>query len=171
LRMRSILRILSIVNKTIYIRDEDIPVWDRAKELAGDKLAPVIVDGLKRYVAQKEVEEAEARGLERIVLSFQDADDNWIPKKKAFTGKWIIPIEKPYELCDEDGSEVDRYAVAITAKNAVVFYYWTVDGEHFFGKHFRVFNSLRDAAADKNVKLAAIKTIETIGVPVEELDI
>jgi hypothetical protein len=159
------------VNKTIYIRDEDTPLWDRAKELAGEKLAPVIVDGLRKYVAQREAEEAAARGFERIVLSYQDADDNLIPKKKAFTGKWIIPTTKPFDLHDEDGSETDRYAVAITAKNAAVIYHWTEDGEHFFGKHFRVFPSLKDAAADKHVRWAAIKAIETIGVPVDELDI
>jgi hypothetical protein len=158
------------VNKTIYIRDEDTPVWERAKELAGDKLAPIIVDGLKKYVAQKEAEEAEAKGFQRIVLSFQDADDNLIPKKKAFTGKWIIPVEKPYDIHD-DGSEVDRYAVALTPKNAVVIYYWTEDGEHFFGKSFKVFSSFQDAAAYKRTKWAAIQAIEKIGVPVEELDI
>jgi len=34
-----------------------------------------------------------------------------------------------------------------------------------------VFPSFKDAAADKHVKWAAIQAIETIGVPVEELDI
>ncbi len=160
-----------LVNKTIYIRDEDTAVWDRAKELAGEKLAPVIVDGLKKYVAQRETEEAQGRGFERIVLSYQDGDDNLIPKKKAFTGRWIIPTAKPFDLHNEEGSEVDRYAVAITAKNAAVIYYWTEDAEHFFGKHFRVFPSLKDAAANLDVKWAAIKAIETIGVPVDELDI
>jgi len=159
------------MNKTIYVRDEDTPVWDRAKELAGEKLAPVIIDGLKKYIAQKEAEEAVTRGLERILLSFQDADDNLIPKKKAFNGKWIIPITKPFDVSDEDGSEIDRYAVAITAKNAVVICYWKEDPEHFYGKHFKVFPSFKDAAADKHVKWAAIQAIETIGVPVEELDI
>jgi hypothetical protein len=162
---------LGQLNKTIYIRDEELPVWDRAKELAGDKLAPIIVNGLKKYIAQKEAEEAEERGFERVVLSFQDADDNFIPKKKAFMGKWIIPPHKSYDVHDEDGPTVDSYAVAITAKNAVVIYYWTEDHENTYGKHFKVFPSFQAAAASRNVKWAAIRAIETIGVPTEELDI
>ena len=159
------------MNKTVYLRDDEGPIWERARELASDKLSPVIVAGLKRFLAEKEAEEVEAKGFERIVLSFQDADDNLIPKKKAFMGKWIISPHKPYEQRTEDGAEVDSYAVAITPKNAAAFYYWTDDGEHFFGKRFRVFASLHDAAADTGVQWAALKAIGQIGVPVEELDI
>jgi hypothetical protein len=159
------------VNKTIYIRDEDVPVWERAKGLAGDKLAPVVVDGLRKYVAQKESEDAESRGFERIVLSFQDADDYMVPKKKAFMGKWLIPADAPFRVFDDDGREFEEYAVAVTPRNAAVFYYWTEEGQYFHGRHFKVFPSLKDAAADQRLRWAAIKAIETVGVPVEELDI
>lgn len=161
-----------VVNKTIYIRDEDVPVWDRAKELAGEKLAPIIVEGLKKFVIEKKLEQTVAKGFERIVLSFQDADDNLIPKKKAFSGKWIIPPVKPLRVTSEDGNEADFfYCVATTPKDAAVFYYWSEDGEHFYGKHFAVFSSLRAAAADSNLRWVTAKAIEQIGVPVEELDI
>ena len=145
-------------------------MWERAKGLAGDKLAPVIVDGLRKYVAQKESEDAESRGFERIVLSFQDADDHLFPKKKAFVGRWLLPAETPYRASDDRG-RYEHYAVAVTPKNAAVFYYWTEDDEHFYGRHFKVFPSLMDAAADRELRWAAIKAIETVGVPVEELDI
>ena len=159
------------MNKTVYLRDEEGPIWERARELASDKLSPVIVAGLKRFIAEKEADEAGAKGFERIVLSFQDAADNLIPKKKAFMGKWIISPKKPYKQHTEDGAEVDSYAVALTPKNAAVLYYWTEDGDHFFGKRLRVFPSLHDAAADPSVQWAALKAIEQIGVTVEELDI
>ena len=142
-----------------------------SRRLPWIKLAPIIVDGLKGYVAKKEAEEAQTRGFERILLAYQDADDNLIPKKKAFTGKWVISPEDPYDTAYENGIETDRYAVAVTAKNAVVMYYWTEDGEHFYGRHFKVFPSFTEAAADNDVKWAAIKAVQKIGVPVEELDI
>src|SRR5665213_110800 len=51
------------VNKTIYVRDEDVPTWEKAKGLAGDKLSPIIASALKRYVAE---EEWKQKGFERI---------------------------------------------------------------------------------------------------------
>lgn len=94
-----------------------------------------------------------------------------LPKKKAFIGKWIFHPSKPYDLYDEDGSEVDRYAVAVSAKGAAVIYYWTESPERVSGKRFRIFSSLEDAATDSDLRPAAIEAIEKLGVPVEELDI
>jgi len=81
------------MNKTIYLRDEEGPVWERARELAGDKLSPVIVTALKHFVAAKE---AESKDFERIQLDFDDSDDHNLPKRKAFYGRWVFPPSKPY---------------------------------------------------------------------------
>jgi hypothetical protein len=160
------------MNKNIYIREEDELVWERARKLAGAKgVSTIVVQGLKKYIAEMEAREAEAKGFERIVLSYQDANENLIPKKKAFTGKWIVSPDKPFELQAEPGDMAYFYAVAITPKNAAVVYHWRDDGEHFFGKKLDIYPSLHDAAADSDVKWVAIKAIEQIGVPVEELDI
>ena len=83
------------MNKTIYIRDEDVQTWDRARELAGDKLAPVIVDGLKRFIKEKEAEAIVEKGFERIEVEFSDATAHHIPRKKAFYGRWVFPYSKP----------------------------------------------------------------------------
>jgi hypothetical protein len=61
--------------------------------------------------------------------------------------------------------------VAITPKGSAVFYYWTDDGVQFLGKHLIVFSSLHAAAGDGRVRWAALKAIEVIGVPIDELDI
>lgn len=38
------------MNKTLYIRDEDAEIWDRARKIApGGKLSPIIVEALRRY--------------------------------------------------------------------------------------------------------------------------
>jgi hypothetical protein len=158
------------VNKTIYIRDEDVPVWDRAKELAGDKLSPIIVEGLKRFIGQKEVEMSEAKGFERIELSYRDADDHGIPKKKAFYGKWIISPQNPIDASPEQ--DVYHYfAVARTAKDAIVMYSWHSYEEGESPRKFDVFPSLTDAAALPFYNYPALQAIEKLGVPVEELDI
>ena len=156
------------MNKTIYVRDEDMPVWDRARELAGDKLAPVIIAGLKQFIAENE---AKAKGYERIVVSFNDSDDHWIPKRKAFVGRWIFPIDHPYRETDPEAGQRTSYAVAITPKNAWVVYSWEEDREGIGGYRFVVFSSAEEAAANKRVNNAICSALEKQGVPVEELDI
>lgn len=160
------------MNKTLYIRDEDAIVWERARELAGEKLSPVIVAALKRFIAQKEGEEALTKGFERIELSFRDADKHEIPVKKAFMGKWIIPPKEPYreyDLNNEDYSH--NYALALTPKGNVVIYSWVQDTDFIGQYRFRVYPSLEAAAAEREVNGVATYAIENIGVPVEELDI
>jgi hypothetical protein len=77
------------MNKTIYVRDEDAEVWERARALAGE-LSPVITSLLKTFVAAKEVE---TLGFERIVLRYRDRG---LPKAQAFMGRWLIPPGTPW---------------------------------------------------------------------------
>ncbi|GAB3889393.1 hypothetical protein GCM10029964_058900 [Kibdelosporangium lantanae] len=52
-------------NKTIYVSDEDMPVFRRAQELAGSNLSAAITAALRRYV---EIEEGRLAGYDEIVL-------------------------------------------------------------------------------------------------------
>jgi EXLDI family protein len=52
-------------NKTIYVSDDDLPLFERAQELSGANLSSAIVRALKRFI---ELEEARQRGLEEITV-------------------------------------------------------------------------------------------------------
>jgi len=156
------------MNKTIYLRDEEGPVWERARELAGDKLSPVIVAALKHFIAE---EEHKPRGFERIEVKFSDSKDHGLPKRKAFYGRWIFPPSKPIEVTSQDESYVHAYSVAMTAKGNAVFLRWKSDHEGRWGDIFCHYASLAEAAADPEVNYAARRASDEIGVPVEELDI
>lgn len=160
-----------LMNKTLYIRDEDSQVWDRARELAGDKLSPIIVAGLKKFIANKEAEEAESKGFSRIEVAYNDARAHNIPKRKAFHGRWLYTQDKPLELSSEDGGITYYYAIAQTAKGNFVFLSWERDHEGTGNYLFQVFPSLEAAAADKDLNSAARVAIKKLGVRVEELDI
>jgi len=172
------------MNKTIYLRDEDVPIWERARELSGDKLSPVILAALKQFVTGKETE---AKGFERIVLEFDDAENHHVRKRIAFYGKWIFPRHEPYRPVPfigivgrpvPFGGSVDVFsnnwncAVAITAKGNAVFFSWEEtpggDSEKF---EFKYFDSLERAAREPSLNKVARRAIETLGVPIEELDI
>lgn len=101
------------MNKTLYIRDEDGPTWDRARELAGEKLSPVIVTALKQFVADKE---AEIQGMERIDISYLDSSK--FLRKNVFYGRWLIPPSEVYR----PGGGHDVYAVGVGGKGGIVLF-------------------------------------------------
>ena len=54
-----------VPNKTIYIADADLPLFQRAQEITGDNLSATIVRALRRLV---EIEEGHAEGFEEITV-------------------------------------------------------------------------------------------------------
>jgi hypothetical protein len=104
------------MNKTVYIRDEDGPLWDRARELAAEKLSPVILAALVKFVADKE---AESAGMERIEISYLDRSKFF--RKNAFYGRWLIPPTESYRVGGQDA-----YAVGIGGKGGIVLFQWSV---------------------------------------------
>jgi EXLDI family protein len=54
-----------VPNKTIYVSDGDLPVYQRAQELAGGNLSAAIASALRRYV---DVEEGRREGFEEITV-------------------------------------------------------------------------------------------------------
>jgi EXLDI family protein len=52
-------------NKTIYVSDDDLPLFERAQEVTGDNLSSAIVRALRRFI---EIEEAKSGGLDEITV-------------------------------------------------------------------------------------------------------
>lgn len=55
-----------VPNKTIYVSDGDLPLFQRAQEIVGGNLSAAIVRALRRLV---EVEDAKLEGFEEITVS------------------------------------------------------------------------------------------------------
>ncbi len=53
-------------NRTIYVADADLPIFEKAQQLAGDNLSSTIVQALRRFV---ESEEARASGHQEITIA------------------------------------------------------------------------------------------------------
>jgi EXLDI family protein len=74
-----------VPNKTIYVSDGDLPLYQRAQELAGDNLSAAIAAALRSYV---DVEEGRAEGYDEIIIRVG------IPARKVrfvgvFLGEWL----------------------------------------------------------------------------------
>ena len=75
------------MKKNIYIKDEDVSLFEKAEELGGDSISSVIAEALRRYV---EIKEAEAQGMEEHILtvgSTTSIDDD--TRKVKFVGRLL----------------------------------------------------------------------------------
>jgi EXLDI family protein len=81
-------------NKTIYVSDDDLPLYQRAQELAGGTLSAAISAALRRFV---EFEEGRERGYEEIVVRVGPG----LGRKQRFTGMLLAEMEQTGNERDE----------------------------------------------------------------------
>lgn len=82
-------------NKTIYISDEDLIVFEKARELSNDNLSAVIIDELRHYI---DMAEHKSKGYEEIVLNVKKLG---ILHRKKFIGRklaWDSTTEGNFAL-------------------------------------------------------------------------
>ncbi len=66
-------------NKTIYVADDDLPLYKRAQELVGGNLSAAITTALRRFV---DIEEGRAQGYDEIVVRVGPG----LGRKQRFSG-------------------------------------------------------------------------------------
>lgn len=71
-------------NKTIYVADDDLSVFERAQELSGTNLSSAIVRALRRFV---EIEEARRSGLDEIMVMVNAEGGH---RSKRFIGQRLV---------------------------------------------------------------------------------
>jgi EXLDI family protein len=71
-------------NKTIYVSDDALPLFERAQALTGDNLSSVIVKALRRMI---EVEEAKLGGLDEITVIVNTEGAH---RRKRFLGSRLV---------------------------------------------------------------------------------
>jgi EXLDI family protein len=100
---------VTMPNKTIYVSDDDLPVYKRAQELAGN-LSAAISAALRRYV---EIEEGREEGFEEIIVKVGPG----VGRRQRFTGvllaEWGRSTSKKVETFRVYRTRHGRYAVHI----------------------------------------------------------
>lgn len=79
-------------NKTIYVKDEDLGLFEEAEKLGGESLSGIIAEALRRFVATKR---AEVQGMKEHILTVgvlrsQGDDDT---RKVRFVGRMLSSAE------------------------------------------------------------------------------
>lgn len=87
-------------NKTIYVSDDDLPLFQRAQELVGGNLSGAIVAALRRYI---EIEEGRQAGYEDVVLRV--GPDG--VRKQRFSGRLLAD----WNRYTNGGNIIERYQI------------------------------------------------------------
>ena len=79
-------------NKTIYVKDEDLQIFEEAEKLGGDSLSGIIAEALRRFV---DVKRSEVQGMKEHILTVgvlrsQGADDT---RRVRFVGRLLAEAE------------------------------------------------------------------------------
>jgi EXLDI family protein len=75
-----------VPNKTIYVSDGDLPLYQRAQELAGDNLSAAIAAALRRYV---DVEEGRQEGFDEIIVRVGPGHGRKVRFNGVLLGEWV----------------------------------------------------------------------------------
>lgn len=76
-------------NKTIYVSEDDLPLFERAQAIVGGNLSSAIVRALRRFL---ELEEARQRGLDEITVIVNTEGAH---RRKRFLGQRLVRWVQP----------------------------------------------------------------------------
>ena len=88
----------NVPNKTIYVSDGDLALYQRAQELAGGNLSAAIVAALRRYV---DIQEGRRQGFDEIIVRVGLGKGRKVRFVGVLLGEWL----------DTTSSRVDAYHV------------------------------------------------------------
>jgi len=77
---------VQVPNKTIYVSDGDLSLYQRAQELAGDNLSAAIAAALRRYV---DVEEGRREGFDEITVRVGPGKGRKVRFVGVLLGEWL----------------------------------------------------------------------------------
>ena len=86
---------MQVPNKTIYVSDGDLPLYQRAQELAGGNLSSAIARALRRYV---DVEEGKREGFDEITVRVGLGSRRKVRFTGILIGEWANSSSSRYEV-------------------------------------------------------------------------
>jgi hypothetical protein len=110
-----------MARRNVYVRDEDIEVWERAGRASDAPLSRLITEALSAYLANRE-----GKPMQRLTLATMHRGE---VISKAFVGRWLIDPDEGYRSEHEADVRLEAqvragttFAVAETAKGKIVVY-------------------------------------------------
>jgi EXLDI family protein len=97
-----------VPNKTIYVSDDDAPLYRRAQELAGGNLSAAIAVALRRYV---EMEEGQKEGYDEITVTVGTGAGRKVRFAGVLLGEWAHTTSRRVEKIRVYRSRTGKFVV------------------------------------------------------------
>ena len=97
-------------NKTIYVSDGDLPLYERAQEIAGGNLSAAIANALRRYV---DVERARQEGFDEITVRVGPGAGRKVRFSGILLGEWANSSWSKYEVFRVYRGRTGKYVVHV----------------------------------------------------------
>jgi EXLDI family protein len=111
-----------VPNKTIYVSDGDLPLFQRAQELAGGNLSAAIAKALKRYV---DLQEGLQEGFDDVVVRVGLGSGRKVRFTAALVGEWADTIDNRIEHYRVWRGRTGKYVLHVEREPA----YWQLDAD------------------------------------------
>jgi EXLDI family protein len=99
-----------VPNKTIYVSDGDLPIYQRAQELAGGNLSSAITTALRRYV---DLEEGRAEGFKEITVRVGPKGDRKQRFNGVLLGEWGNSTNSREEMYRVYGTRTGKFVLHV----------------------------------------------------------
>jgi EXLDI family protein len=113
---------VAVPNKTIYVSDGDLPLFQRAQELAGGNLSAAIVKSLRRWVDDSE---ALSEGFKEVVVRVGIDKGRKVRFVAMLVGELMDPMSKRVERTRVWRGRSGKYVVHVEREAE----FWSVDGK------------------------------------------
>ena len=113
---------MAVPNKTIYVSDGDLKLYQRAQELAGGNLSAAIARALRRYV---DVQEGLREGFDDVVVRVGIGSGRKVRFTGALVGEWLDSRSKTADHYRVWRGRAGKYVVHMERSAD----WWSVDAE------------------------------------------
>lgn len=130
-------------NKTIYIRESDRELWEKAEALAGGSVSHLLTEALRRYV--EEEERGRREGMENIQIELGGPEDTTYTAE--FVGEWLLAPNEEETRTTYSGYDAGAYyGVALTRRGKIAVYVQHVNDR--WPPYLQTYDSLKEARGD-----------------------
>lgn len=109
-----------MARKTIYIKDEDLQIFEKAEQIGGDSISAIIAEALEKYIERKEQEKMEMTEQELKVGVFGARGDNYEVVK--FIGREIAWYEENVGETSQGNDRRLEHRMFQTAKGKLLYF-------------------------------------------------
>ena len=146
-----------VPNKTIYVSDGDLSIFQRAQELAGGNLSAAIATALRRFV---DAEEARTAGYDQVTVRVGVGGGRKVRFSANLVGEWADTIDSRTERIRVWRGRKGRYVLHIEREPQ----YWMVDseGKPAGWRGYLGVGNVRYGGAPKESTLEVVDTLEEL---------